>query len=258
MVVVSLRKGLFLLTPAALVAVAACSSTPPPAAVGNCVPVDDAACTVSGSVGGGSSGESDGGQSSGTTPTSCQVSSADSLCMQCYLPACCSLITACEASADCVALSTCVNDCLSASSVVTIDKCIGACTMSDTDPESVAAYNNLLACEGAKCANACDQHGVGNPCVTGYPSCVAGTTCNGSWCTKVCARDTDCAGTGGSGGDQEGTANVCVFVTGTGNTCAPSAPANCTATYADTFLDTAAIDVSGSPVAVCALITDGG
>jgi hypothetical protein len=245
--VVSLRKSLLLLTPVALVAAVACSTTPLPHELGNCIPIGDAGCTTSGAVvGSASGGDSDGGQSSGTTTTSCQVTSADSLCNQCLLPACCNLVTACFASEDCVALWTCISQCSTSG-------CVGSC---DTDhPASLATYDNIVTCEEAKCP-VCAQSGVGDPCALG---CVTGTMCNGSWCTKVCANDTDCTGTGGGGGNVEGTANVCVFVAGTGNTCAPTAPANgCVATtYPGTFLDTTT-DVSGSPVTVCALITDGG
>ena len=258
MVVFSLRKGLLLLSPAVLVVAAACSSTPPPPAYGNCVPMGDAGCTSSGATpGGGSSGESD-----ATAMTSCQVTSADSLCNQCLYPACCSLITTCLASADCVNLTNCINDCVAAQNATSaeIGSCVDNCKSPTVDPdsESVAAYDDIVTCEEAKCP-VCAQEGVGDPCTTSYPSCVTGAMCNGSWCTpKACTQDAECAGIGQSGANAEGTANVCVFVSGTGNTCAPSAPANgCSATYTDTFLDTTT-DVSGSPVTVCALIRDGG
>ena len=133
-------------------------------------------CSIRVRPGGGSSGESD-----ATAMTSCQVTSADSLCNQCLYPACCSLITTCLASADCVNLTNCINDCVAAQNATSaeIGSCVDNCKSPTVDPdsESVAAYDDIVTCEEAKCPNIGECWGGGDGHTATATIMLMGDTC---------------------------------------------------------------------------------
>jgi hypothetical protein len=101
----------------------------------------------------------------------------------------------------------------------------------------------------------CDESGIGDPCSAGYPSCLAGLTCNGLWCTKTCAHSSDCAGIGSSGTTIAGEANACI--TGpSGDFCAPecTSSADCDDFPGAYCLST--LSIEASTVSVCSSLPD--
>jgi hypothetical protein len=85
--------------------------------------------------------------------------------------------------------------------------------------------------------------------------CATNLTCNGSWCTRVCSTDADCAGIGPGGGNYLGFTNLCIHTSG-GNTCAPGCKAapDCSGFAGTTCI--VATDVAGGNVFVCGALSD--
>jgi hypothetical protein len=204
----------------------------------------DAGCSVPSTSSGGGPGPED---DAAATSSGCEVSASDSLCNQCAYSDCCSFISACFATADYTNLSNCIAGCQDNL------PCVGSCE--STYPQGMGAYDAIGSCVTTKCA-VCGEASVGDPC--GAVSCVAPLSCDGRYCTKACARSSDCTGIGAGGGNVGGTNNVCVFVPSAGDTCVPEcvAESDCTA-FPGTYCEsTTAID--GSPVQICAPLPDGG
>jgi hypothetical protein len=81
--------------------------------------------------------------------------------------------------------------------------------------------------------------------------------CNGSWCTRSCSTDGDCAGIGPNGGNYLGFTNACIKTTGGGSTCAPgcNVATDCSNGFPGTTCVVAS-DITGGNVFVCGAIGD--
>jgi hypothetical protein len=220
----------------------ACSKGPSlPAELGNCVPGDEAGCTVApGGGGGGSSGGADSGSDGGA----CSADPSTSQCDRCAATRCCSTFDACASATACQELATCVFNCPTSG-------CVASCKQQF--PGGVVAYQALSSCVSLQCP-VCAESGVGDPCFGGQ--CVPGLSCGGLWCTKPCVSSSDCAGIGPNGGNvASGEPNVCV-PTSNGNQCAPGCSTNVQCvdfpgTYCHSTLST-----DGGTVQVCAGFAD--
>jgi hypothetical protein len=236
-----MRPGALLAgSPALFAAIAACTSQDRPPAEGDCVPTDGGTCSPT-IVTGGSSGGSDGGSAG-----ACTVSSGDSACDQCESMSCCTQLQSCNNLPACENLLSCENNCND------VGSCITACQQEF--PTGVLTLQVLASCVTRDCL-VCSESGVGDPCDTIYPPCVAGLTCNGSYCTKACARSTDCAGLGAGGVSSLGFASVCMSTTA-GDLCVPGCgPAGACSDFSSTYcLSTTALD--GTAVSVCAFLPE--
>jgi hypothetical protein len=224
---------------ALLVAMGACSSAnqaePPP--LGDCVSHDGSTCSTT-VIGGGSSG-------GGGDAASCSVSAGGSPCGLCASASCCPELENCSKAAACSNLSSCEDDC-------TVPSCITECE--NEFPTGVGTMQVLSACVARDCV-VCSESGTGDPCGAQFFACVAGVACNGSWCTKACARSSDCAGLGAGGASSLGTTNVCM-ATSTGDVCTPTCGAggSCVDFPGTYCQSTTAID--GSAVSVCAFLPE--
>jgi hypothetical protein len=238
----TMRSGVSLAGAAALfAAIGACSSLDRPPAAGDCLPSEGGKCSPT--VIGGGGGSSGGSEASTDT---CTVNTGDSKCDQCASTSCCPDLEKCANLPACQNLDSCEEDCNG------VGSCVTACQQQF--PTGVATLQTLTACITEECL-ICNESGVGDPCGAIYPPCVAGLSCNGSWCTKACARSTDCAGLGAGGVTSLGTANVCM-ATATGNVCTPSCePGGICSDFASTYcLATTAAD--GSKVSVCSFLPE--
>ena len=226
----------------ATAAAVACSSSPShPNGLGDCDPNDAGKCSVS--MGGGSGGSGSGGEG-GTEAGACGNSSDVSQCDQCADEQCCSELQTCGNSTDCEELLECVSDCAT-------DACITDCE--NQHPASRSSYQSLVMCADVHC-KVCTESGVGDPCGTSGYACVAGTSCTGSWCTKTCASDSECAGVGPSGDDIQDEPNACVH-----GTCYPGCTSDTQcAAYPGTSQCEVANDISGAQVQVCVIVSDAG
>ncbi len=187
--------------------VAACSVSPArPPELGRCE-FGDASCPVSVVSGG-----TQGGEEAGASPSACQVNAGDSQCTQCADSKCCPSFQACGESADCQNLLSCEQACTGALS------CAGDCE--SQSPKGVTLLETLTTCIQAKCP-VCGQLGIGDPCSPFGVSCNPGLVCSGLWCTKACARSTDCAGLGAGGGNALGFPNACIVTSAAGEECEP-------------------------------------
>jgi hypothetical protein len=197
-------------------------------------------CTVH-TGGAGSLGDDAGDEAA----SSCSTGAGASQCDQCVDANCCSFLSACVAQTDCQNLPNCIDGC--------IDDvpCQNACMSMYAD--ALALYDDLGSCVTVKCP-ICSASGIGDPCSARY-ACESNLTCNGSYCTIPCSASSDCTGIGPGGGNMQGTANVCVYVAGAGNTCVPTCGnnGNCTGLYCK--LTTA---IEGTQVQVCSSFPDGG
>jgi hypothetical protein len=229
-----------------LVGAAACQSAsdqPPP--YGNCTPPPDGGKCTSPVTGGASSGGGDDGSTA-----SCTVTGGSVACNQCAESGCCTEISTCEGDATCANLLGCEDACTANGASAS---CSAACT--DQYPTAVSQLQQITSCISSRCTAACNQSGVGDPCTSGAPACVAGLACNGLWCSKACARSSDCTGIGANGDTIHGFPNACV--TGpSGDRCAPecSSSVDCEAfpgSYCASMLTTEATTVS-----VCASLPD--
>ena len=113
-------------------------------------------------------------------------------------------------------------------------------------PSANATYQEILNCEQAHCP-ICSQSGVGDSCV----SCESGLTCPGLWCTRACAKSTDCTGIGQNGGNLTRNQNACLH-SASGDLCVPgcSGDLDCTS-FPNTYCQLTT-DVTGASVQVCA------
>lgn len=190
-----------------------------------------------------------GGQSSGgdAASSSCTINPADSQCAQCAEAKCCPTLSACSSSKDCVNLDNCQMGCSGSAS------CVNACQ--GQYPLGVSALNALASCVESDCA-VCNQSGVGDPCFSG--GCNPGLSCGTSWCTKACARASDCTGLGPNGANSAGQENACIFTAGVGNTCFPGCGGNgdCAAFPGTYCLLTTSVD--SLSVSVCTTQPDSG
>jgi hypothetical protein len=216
-------------------------SDPHPPDLGDCKS-SGAVCTAT-VVGGGVSGGDDAGGAGGA----CSATAADSMCDQCAAGSCCTSFEACENDIDCKNLLSCEQPCTSSS-------CITNCQMQA--PNGVALLTNLDNCLTAMCP-VCSELGIGDSCVSGA-ACLAGLSCSGLWCTKPCARASDCIGLGAAGGNVLGLPNACILTTSNGDECVPGcqSDADC-AGFPGTFcFVTQSVDALS--VSVCAPMADAG
>ncbi len=230
---------------AGLLIIGACSSASQPPVDGECI--SDAGCGSHGGGGGGGGGGS-GAEAGEDAASSCAVSASQSQCDQCIATDCCTDLDACTSSATCDNLISCVDDCAT-------EACETACEKQYPGATS-ATYQQLVQCSTTRCP-VCEELGVGDPCSTGGVACNAGLTCTGLWCTRTCAKSSDCTGLGAYGGNFTGSASVCRHVS-TGDFCFPgcSSDTDC-ADFPGTYcLQTTALD--GSSVLVCATGPDAG
>ncbi len=229
-----------------LVLLVACSSTTPPPTLGDCS--GDAGCARSSS--GGSTGSSSGGNSGGDDASggSCSVSASLSQCDQCVGKACCSDLETCEGSVSCENLLSCVDACTTAA-------CQTSCEQKYNGAASTT-YQALELCISQRCP-VCSELGAGDPCGPSSVACNAGLTCGGLWCTRACAKASDCTGLGAGGGNFTGNPGACRHLA-TGDFCFPgcSSDADCTDFPGTYCLQTTALD--GSSVLVCAAGPDAG
>jgi hypothetical protein len=77
------------------------------------------------------------------------------------------------------------------------------------------AADAVQMCESANCPSCLQTDstvggGVGDPC-DALGQCTVGLTCAGAFCSKTCASDFDCEGTGTSGENCSGQANRCAL-----------------------------------------------
>lgn len=222
----------------AIALAAACSSASHPAPLPDCTPTNGIPCSGS-SAGGASSG-------GGDASASCAVDGGSAQCDQCLAASCCSEITACNANTACVNLVSCEDSCnLSAS-------CLDECQQQY--PTGTAELDSIESCQVARCT-ICAESGTGDPCSSGFGTCIAGLTCNGAWCTRACAHSTDCAGVGASGDNVLGFPNACVL-SGAGDTCAPecASSADCV-DFPGTYCQTTT-SIENVAVSVCAALPD--
>jgi hypothetical protein len=237
----TMRSGVLLAGAAALLAaIGACSSLDRPPAAGDCLPSEGGKCSPTVVGGGGSSGGSE------ASADTCTVSTGDSMCDQCTSTSCCSDLQKCANLSACQNLDSCEEVCNG------VGSCVTACQQEY--PTGVGTLQTLVACASQECA-ICNESGVGDPCGAIYPPCETGLSCNGSWCTKACARSTDCAGLGAGGVTSLGTSNVCML-TSTGEVCTPSCEGGgICSDFASTYCQsTTAID--GSAVSVCSFLPE--
>jgi hypothetical protein len=219
--------------------VAACSpSQDHPPDLGDCTSTDGSACANP------VTGTGSGGSEAGTS--ACAVDAGGGQCAQCLSASCCTPIAACEANTSCANLVSCEDGCNSAAA------CVSACQTQY--PAGISPLQAITDCETLRCP-ICAQSGVGDPCSPGYGPCVAGLTCNGLWCTRACARSSDCAGIGNGGASVLGFPNVCTS-TASGDGCVPecSSTVDC-ADFPATFCK-ATTTLEGSAVSVCAALPD--
>ena len=222
-----------------LVLIAACSSgSSHPAELGSCVPAPGSSCSVT--PGGSSSGAS-------TDAGSCAAYADASACDACAASSCCPALETCIDNAACANLDGCEIGCNGSSA------CITACQ--GQYPTGQGDLTVLFDCLAGRCP-VCAQSGVGDPCSSSYPPCETGLVCNGDWCTKACARSSDCAGLGTGGTNGLGEPNTCVM-TSSGYVCAPGCNGpGCSYFPATYCASTSAWD--GSAVMVCAALPDAG
>jgi hypothetical protein len=138
------------------------------------------------------------------------------------------------------------------------DNCGGSSNcVNDCESQYITSVNALVAfdsCLDQKCV-ICAESGVGDPCFPQESTCVVGLTCAGSWCTKSCARESDCTGIGPLGGNLLGPENACIHSTSLGNVCYPGCltDSDCDSfpgsyCFATTSLDNLAVSVCvGAP-----------
>jgi hypothetical protein len=224
----------------------ACTSTVShPPDLGDCTgtEVSCPAPVVAGGGGGGS------GADSGAAGGACSVSPLDSQCTQCANGSCCSAYLACADDVDCQNLSSCEENCGGASA------CISACE--GQSPKGIDTLTTLSDCVTVKCP-VCTQSGVGDPCDGAASVCNAGLSCPGLWCTKACARSSDCVGLGADGGNALNLPNACIESAASGETCTPgcAVDADCV-DFPGTFCF-ATTSVDGLSVHVCAPSPDAG
>jgi hypothetical protein len=221
---------------------ASCSASDPrPPDLGDCKSSGPA---CSGGVVGGSGSTGDSGVGVGA----CATTAADSQCTQCGGASCCAQDQACSADTDCVNLLSCEQGCGGTSA------CISGCQQQS--PNGVTLLANLTTCLDADCP-VCSQLGTGDSCISGV-ACNAGLSCNGLWCTKPCARASDCLGLGGEGGNVLGFPNECILTASAGDSCVPgcASDADCES-FPGTFCF-AQQSVDGLSVSVCSSIPDAG
>jgi len=227
----------------------ACSAEPRPPELGNCVGQGDASCVPSplgaGSPAGGASDGSADDQGQGASV--CNAGPSPSQCNACAAADCCTPLSVCMPPTTCNTLLACVNDCAGASA------CIEGCEQRYLD--GVTALDAVESCLNLKCP-ICSESGVGDPCASGYP-CIAGESCNGLWCTKACARASDCTGIGPGGGNFAGEPAACLATSG-GDLCTPgcSSDADCTDFPGTYCRPTTSVD--GLAVSICSALPDGG
>ncbi len=131
--------------------------------------------------------------------------------------------------------------------------CVTACQQQY--PGSVTTLADLSSCANLKCP-VCSELGVGDSCHLPGSTCNPGLSCGGLWCTKACARASDCAGLGAAGGNAAGQPNACIFSPSEGDVCFPgcSTDADC-APFPGTYcLVTTSVDRLS--VAICASSPD--
>jgi hypothetical protein len=176
------------------------------------------------------------------------VNSAQSQCDQCEGDSCCADLQACGASTACLNLIACFDGCGTGA-------CQQACEQQASGPASTL-FKALLQCIAGKCP-VCSELGVGDPCSAAGVTCNAGLSCGGLWCTRSCAKGSDCTGLGAGGGNFTGNASACRRVSA-GDFCFPgcSGDADC-ADFPGTYC-VQTTDVDGSAVSVCAAGPDGG
>ncbi len=220
----------------------ACSSEYRPPELGDCTPMGDASCSTSsigsGSIGGGSDDAS----------AVCNAGPAASQCDVCANAKCCMPLTACAGSTQCNNLLSCVMGCGGAAA------CVDGCNHNYSG--SVTTLDAIDSCLMQKCV-VCSESGIGDPCASGANTCVAGLTCNGAWCTRVCAQSSDCAGIGPNAGNFTSAPNACIS-TPSGGFCAPGCATNADcADFPGTFcLSTTSFDRLA--VSICSSLPDGG
>jgi hypothetical protein len=221
-----------------LVAVACSSSAGRPAELSDCV-----GCFTPTVAAGGGGPTVDSGENS------CGVSADDSLCNQCAGADCCPDLSACLASTDCQNLWSCETSCSGQSS------CVGGCQQQY--PNSVALFQALGACVTQKCT-VCSELGVGDPCEPGGVACNAGLSCGGLWCTKDCARASDCLGLGAAGGNVLNEESACVRTSSSQGVCFPGCEtdADCTDFPGTYCFETTSVDALS--VRICATSPDAG
>ena len=156
---------------------------------------------------------------------------------------CCTATNDCFGSASCQDLYNCTLNCTSTA-------CVNDCDAKY--PAGVSDLNVLESCLGQKCP-VCSESGVGDPCV----ACSTGLSCSGLWCTKPCARSSDCGGLGMNGGNFTGQANACV-ATPSGITCVPGCASNTDCFDFPGTYCAPATSVDRVAVSVCTLLPDGG
>lgn len=221
---------------AAILLVFACSSSSARPPVEGCQGSD----CVGGGGGAGSSSSSGGvsGDDASTgddaTTGPCGVPANASQCETCVAQrtSCCSDLQTCIASTTCRAMLGCVSACGGGST------CVNECCT--TYPTECGTYQQISTCEQS--CQPCVESGVGDACGgLSYP-CAANLTCNGSWCTRTCNMDSDCAGIGPGGGNYLSFPNRCIHTSAGNNTCAPGCmvPQDC----------------SGFPGATCVVAMD--
>lgn len=224
------------------VVLGACTSESLPPELGDCTPTGDASCMPSNIGSGALAGGSEGGSAA------CNAGASASQCDVCANANCCAALSTCAASTQCDNLLSCVMGCAGASA------CVSGCE--GTYSGSVATLDAIDSCVALKCA-VCAQAGVGDPCAAGASTCVAGLTCSAPWCTKPCARSTDCAGIGPNGGNFTGEPNACVS-TGGVELCAPGCATNADCgDFVGTFC-ASTTSVDGLAVSICSTLPDGG
>jgi hypothetical protein len=219
---------------ARLLFVACTSDNGRPAALGDCVS-SNAAC-VTPVIGGGSGSSGEGGAGG------CAVDTSASQCTQCANSACCAPLAACFASTDCQNLLNCETTCAGASA------CVTACKQQY--PSSVLALSALDSCLNSKCP-ICRQSGVGDPCVEQDNTCIAGVSCEGSWCTRTCTHDANCTGIGPSGGNALGRENACIHSSSSGDLCFPGCSVNSDCALFPTTYCFATTSVDGLVATIC-------
>jgi hypothetical protein len=142
----------------------------------------------------------------------CTAEPGASDCTTCVASNCCAPSLACAAGSACDALLACEAPCNGDQA------CVSACEAQY--PAGATPLSALLDCASTSCS-ICEYGGVGDWC----GSCQTGLVCAGSgesaFCSRSCARDSDCAGTGGGGLNVNGTANVCALNGDSQNTCFP-------------------------------------
>jgi hypothetical protein len=224
---------------AAALAFVACSSAPShPGYAPDCIS-DAGGCAPPTSSGSGSGGFGEGGEEGGA----CSADPAASQCDQCADTDCCADLETCGNDMTCEMLLECAADCTTSTCV---DDCEGQY------PSAKSTYQALLACVDGKCP-VCTESGVGDPCSSTDNICVAGTSCQGKWCTKPCSKTSDCTGIGPGGEDIQDEPNACVR-----GSCYPGCTSDTQcAVYAGTFCQVVT-DVGNTQVQICSAGPDAG